>query len=400
MDLEAKALPIVMVVILICSMTTLGFVEQLALKQKQFLSQTTALNAAGALRSALEYAKGQGAEENLYGSTIQLPEPLNYFETRIWSIPWGSYRIVGVLVIDATNTDTLKRSFILGEVPNQSNMALTVSANQDLLRAGPGVHIDGDISIPSGTFRRFNPGGYHGNPSPQINGTIESATSSFSAVPNWNTPEIAAIQEAVQLQVFPRIKLISGTDITTTPQDGQAGELLLYTATNSITVSPSPLNENALFIAPKITYASGVHTGSQAFAQQKLLVEERTQLHYPTNLYQNSPPNNQDSIQIIDIGSFSTIQGAIFSWGSQNTLVRINQNCTIEGTVNAEGKLHLEGKVLGRVHANTLQRHEPSGEILRNFIAEAEIDNSTLTAGFLHGISQGTTSPLDYLDEL
>ncbi|MCF6133361.1 hypothetical protein [Flavobacterium wongokense] len=151
------------------------------------------------------------------------------------------------------------------------------------------------------------------------------------------------------------------------------GNFVLYEK-DSIVVSENNVLEDVILKAPIIRIKKGFKGSIQAFAQEKIVVEDNVTLSYPSVL---SIYNSESKSEII-INENSKIYGGVVLFGTsffkiEENKIIVKAKSLITGDVYCTGSLMLNGSVYGSVYTNKFFNRTATGAY-EDCIVNAEID--------------------------
>ena len=166
------------------------------------------------------------------------------------------------------------------------------------------------------------------------------------------------------------------------------GHIIVQSDTK-IVVSASATLTDIILIAPTIDIKSNVTGAFQAIATEKISVNERVNLSYPSALVlQNDYKRDESSdSKAIFLEDKSKVSGHIIAIGTTQTnnydaQLKISANAVVEGSVYCEQNLELRGTVYGSVYTNNFIIKE-GGSIYQNHLYNAIIDGDEIVSEFV-----------------
>jgi hypothetical protein len=144
---------------------------------------------------------------------------------------------------------------------------------------------------------------------------------------------------------------------------------------DSLHIKKNTVLEDVILIAPKITFESGFKGTVQAFATERIELEQNVILNYPSVVCIYNDTNNDSKITI---KKESKINGAIVLFGNTNEMIdknsiEIEEDGLLIGDIYCTGKLFLKSKVYGSVYTNRLFYKTESASY-DNTISDIEIN--------------------------
>jgi hypothetical protein len=161
---------------------------------------------------------------------------------------------------------------------------------------------------------------------------------------------------------------------------------ILIISDSSISVEATVALENVLLIAPSITIEKGFSGVIQAIATDSLVLRNGCRLNYPSSLILIKAPGAtfQPTLRIDDS---STLSGAVVSLAPDPTdrimtYVETGRHTVITGYLYTAGFVALKGEVRGEVLTDYFL-HRSASSVLQNFLVDATIDRTKLSAWFV-----------------
>lgn len=297
------------------------------------------------------------------------------------------YGLLSVLLVQSmVKNDTIASAHFVGQYAN-SKTALYVSNFTQPIAASGNVTVKGDVFLSSDRVRET----YINNKPNQIN--IQKPIKSSTI----NLPEISKRCETV-FNSIPTQKVIlnalekKNDSLYVNSFFNETKEIqvvnnrleniiikgnFVIRSNDSLVVSKSAKLEDVILLAPKVRIQEGFEGTIQVFATEKIYVDKKVQLNYPSAI---CVKNNGDSDKegFIFIDEESKIDGAVLMFG--NDLLHIEKNSIdikdktqIRGTVYSSGRLSINGKVYGAVYAAKLL-YKTTSSSYANCLADVEID--------------------------
>lgn len=153
---------------------------------------------------------------------------------------------------------------------------------------------------------------------------------------------------------------------------------------DSIRVQKNMVLEDVILMAPKISFEEGFKGTVQAFATEKITLEEKTTLNYPSAICVYSQNSSQS---LIKIHPECTIRGSVVLFG--NSIEKLNEHeieieekGLILGDIYCTGKLNIKSNVYGSVYTNKIFHKTPSA-LYDNLIADVEINTQKILPYFI-----------------
>jgi hypothetical protein len=139
-------------------------------------------------------------------------------------------------------------------------------------------------------------------------------------------------------------------------------------------------------IAPSITLERGFSGVIQAIATDSLVLRNRCSLNYPSSLILIKAPGATFQ-PTLRIGDSSMLSGAVLSLAPDpndriKTYVETGRHTVITGYLYTAGFVALKGEVRGEVLTDYFL-HRSATSVLQNFLVDATIDRTKLSAWFV-----------------
>lgn len=328
--------------------------------------------------STINYALGNA----LNSADETLIDEINGIESVIQKKQYGLLSVL--LVQSMVKNDTIASAHFVGQYAN-SKTALYVSNFTQPISASGRVIVKGDVFLSSNRIRET----YINNKPNQIN--IQNPIKS-SAI---NLPEISKRCETV-FNSIPTQKVIlnalekKNDSLYVNSFFNETKEIQIINnqleniiikgnfvirSKDSLVISKSSKLEDVILIAPKITIQEGFEGTVQVFATEKIQINKKVKLNYPSTI---CIKNNGEKDGLIFIDEESKIDGAILLYGNDllhidKNLIEIKDKTQIRGTVYSSGLLSINGKVLGAVYTAKLF-YKTNSSTYTNCISDVEID--------------------------
>nr|WP_315257931.1 hypothetical protein [uncultured Flavobacterium sp.] len=144
---------------------------------------------------------------------------------------------------------------------------------------------------------------------------------------------------------------------------------------DSIHIKKNTVLEDVILIAPKITFESGFKGTVQAFATERIELEQNVILNYPSVVCIYNETTEESKIKI---KKECKINGAVVLFGNTNEMIdknsiEIDEEGLLFGDIYCTGKLFLKSKVYGSVYTNRLFYKTESASY-DNTISDIEIN--------------------------
>lgn len=295
------------------------------------------------------------------------------------------YGLLSVLLVQSmVKNDTIASAHFVGQYAN-SKTALYVSNFTQPIAASGNVTVKGDVFLSSDRVRET----YINNKPNQIN--IQKPIKSSTI----NLPEISKRCETV-FNNIPTQKVIlnalekKNDSLYVNSFFNETKEIqvvnnrleniiikgnFVIRSNDSLVVSKSAKLEDVILLAPKVTIQEDFEGTIQVFAAEKIYIDKKVQLNYPSVI---CVKNNGDNEGFIFIDEESKIDGAVLMFGNdllhiEKNSIAIKDKTQIRGTVYSSGRLSINGKVYGAVYAAKLF-YKTTSSSYTNCLADVEID--------------------------
>lgn len=153
---------------------------------------------------------------------------------------------------------------------------------------------------------------------------------------------------------------------------------------DSIRIQKNTILEDIILMAPKISFEEGFKGTVQVFATEKITLEEKTILNYPSVvcIY-----NNNTSESLIKVYAGCKIQGSVVLLGNStktgnNHGIEIEEKGLILGDIYCTGKLNIKSNIYGSVYTNKIF-HQSTSALYDNLIADVEINTQKIPPFFI-----------------
>ena len=278
--------------------------------------------------------------------------------------PWGLYTIAYAAATYPflSARDTFSKAFFLGEQRDRDfNGSLYLMDHNTPLALVGDTKINGPVFLPkAGVKRGYISGkGYTGTE--LIYGEIHQSKKSLPAIETQRIEQLYPFFSKEGMTEVPLNNIwqsfldttiyFGGTNIVL--DEVRLSGNIIIVAQASIYVSKTAQLENVLLFAPNISFESGFSGQVQAFAREQINVGEGSRLSYPSilALLPNDAISEQRKVMEIETGS--EISGMVLLYQQKKSrhepILKIRENCIIEGQVWADGYVNLKG---GTIHGN------------------------------------------------
>jgi hypothetical protein len=306
---------------------------------------------------------------------------------------WGSYTKLTVKAF--FKKDTIQKSAFVGPRIGKDKPALVVCDWDKPLKVSGLTHINGNMKLPATGYKTVNILGNNQLNKPILTGNI---TKSSQLLPEISMPIPKDMDAAGTRTGLSKIKKgnLVYNDFGKTPliieleKDEQLNNLsfkgnIVIKSVDTLYIDSSTKIEDIIVQAPKIVIRNGFEGRAQFFAANEIFVEEEVLLAYPSSLVVTS--GNSLSEKKITLLKDSKVYGGIVIQANtfdekENNKITLHKNTFIMGTLYCNGKLQLEGTVIGTVHAHKLQLETKSG-MYEDVLLNSTIDALNIPQGFI-----------------
>lgn len=311
---------------------------------------------------------------------------------------WGLFSVATIQAVSAMSggMDTLNRALLLGEGEKQILDAALYLAdlNKPLGLAGK-TQIRGTAYLPKAGVKRASVGGQGYLGTDLIYGRQRN---SKSQIPTFQKDKLNRFLKNLYLadnevdmvgflknSFQEETKLVKGKNFYLYDQKLK-GKVLLY-ASDSIYLDASNEIEDIVVCANHIVIGKGFKGSLQAFAFQSLVVEEESELLYPSVLG-TIRQENMEEVTSLKISESTRVDGLVFAYESKffrkSAKMAIGENSVVTGQVYASGTLELAGTVNGNVTCKQFFLRT-SSSTYDNHLLGATINREKLPADFVGG---------------
>lgn len=162
-----------------------------------------------------------------------------------------------------------------------------------------------------------------------------------------------------------------------------SGKFIIHSDKEIVVASDCSL-DNVILISPSIVFEQGFKGSIQAFASEQILVKQFCKLNYPSVLTIIPHDESLQAEVILEKGSI--VEGVVSLFNINKSVhlpqITIDKHALVYGLVYANGYLNLQGSVYGTV-ATDYFRYKTWSGIYDNYLVDAEINNTRLSASFL-----------------
>nr|WP_321234601.1 hypothetical protein [uncultured Psychroserpens sp.] len=302
---------------------------------------------------------------------------------------WGFYDIL--LSQTIFKNDTINRIGLIGILePNQKRPSLFVTDYDKPLKLSGKSKVIGFSKVPNGIIEQAYLNGQEGN-SVEIKGTQSSSEDKLPTIKTSLNLDINAYK-MLSLEHFKSNTIInsfsSETIVLNVSNSSQLSDVIIkgnivIFSTGSIKLTKSAQLHDVVLMANDVLIESGFSGNLQIVAKKNVIVEENTNLKYPSSVYVK---NDLDSIKV-HIKSSSKIAGGIVIDGNtyKGSLKRqliIDEDSKVYGNVYCYGKTQLQGDVIGQLYTDRFFLKNQSSDY-ENVILNGSINGDSLPENFV-----------------
>jgi len=295
---------------------------------------------------------------------------------------WGSYELATSEVVSSNNS--LKRAFFMADEVKAPQTLLLADGRYPLALAGQAL-LDGECTVPKTGIKRGYIGQRGFERDQLVQGTVNYEGKSL--------PELALEQEAfiqslysnswqrksikqhpldrlpknVENSFFAPTLVFSGDEDLYLNQGQVSGNVIIRT-TGTITIDPSFVTDGVVLFGEKIRVLERFRGSVQLYAVEELIVDAGSYLKYPSTAAITGA-----SAGYLRLNENSKVEGAVLCLSDdKKTIVQLDKNATIQGTLYSAGKVQHKGKVYGNTYtsgfivkaaANNYLNHILDGEL-------------------------------------
>ncbi|WP_425236629.1 hypothetical protein [Ulvibacterium sp.] len=307
---------------------------------------------------------------------------------------WGSYTKLTVKAF--FKKDTIQKSAFVGPRGDKDMQALVVCDWDKPLKVSGSTIIKGNMKIPATGYKIVNILGNNQLNKPILKGSIARSS---QLLPEISMPIPEGMDKTGTRTGLSKIdkrhlvyngfgkrpliiELEKGEQLNSLSFKGN----IVIKSVDTLYISSSTKIEDVIVQAPKIIIGNGFEGRAQFFAANEIFVEEEVLLAYPSSLVVTS--GDVLSEKKITLSEDSRVYGGIaihaatFDEKEKNKMI-VHENALVMGTLYCNGKLQLEGHVLGTVYAHKLQLETKSGTY-DDVLLNVSIDALNVPKGFIH----------------
>jgi len=386
--IKASTLQLVLVVAVIIVILLFAFISLMYYQQKAAIKQSNYTENIYKNHQVYAYLKNVDIP---YGHT----DTLDFFtNVSVKKKQWGCFELLSV------KTNTNKASFeqiaLMGAANTTKNALYLKNNNQQLILVG-NTKITGNTALPNVGVNSGYINGISYAKNKLIYGEIMHSESKLPFLKNKEKIHTFLARYAqdsigtfdledgsIHRQSFTKNTLVHKNngpiDIVHTNLIGN----IIIASDTLIRVHANSKLQDVILIAPKIEILPNFNGNIQAFATEKILIHEKSQLAYPSALILLD--HSKKSIGTIDISKETTFKGVLSYLSNSDSAnyaaqIRTATDTEIFGEVYCEGNFELRGQVYGAVYThNFMVNHK--GTIYINHLFNALINSEKLSKNY------------------
>ncbi|MEH3112269.1 hypothetical protein [Pedobacter terrae] len=308
---------------------------------------------------------------------------------------WGIFTLATVKSF--VLTDTLKRSFLMGQETTNDAVVLYLSDEDRPLSVSGDTRITGNVEVPKAGMRKSYVDSRPYSGDQLVYGKIADSKRTLAGLENtW----IKEIETELDFD-HTKLPILSGGDeqvsffakakkfnISTLGQitNQFSGQVILYSDT-TVEVSAASKLDNTIIYARSIVVADGFKGNCQLFARDSIVIGNDVNLSYPSVLGLVSKEKMVDQAKIT-LGKNNRFEGIIFSYepkrSALQTLIGLGEQTIVQGEVYATGliKLGKQVKVAGKVSCNRFIMQTPA-TLYENFLIDVILNRKARSRVYL-----------------
>lgn len=166
------------------------------------------------------------------------------------------------------------------------------------------------------------------------------------------------------------------------------GNLIIHSY-DSIFVSRDAVLDNVILISPTVHFEEGFDGSVQVFADERIILEDNVNLHYPTVLWLQDRDEgfHREREALIEIGEFSTVLGTIIMTSKSRDFRKpekllMLKHSTFVGNIYNQGETELKGTIWGILYTKNFHL-ETKNATYTNHLVDVEIDGTALPDFFV-----------------
>lgn len=385
----------VLVVAVVIAVLIFGFIAWIYLQEKMTMKHGYAKEAIHNTQRGFDYLK---VTKMPYDIKTVLPLWENPIaKTSFLKKHWGVFDI-GIVQSNIKNEE-FQKAAILG-TQQIHRKALVLKDNQQSLVLVGNTKISGPVLLPEQGVKRGNIAGISYTGNQLIYGNVSYSTNALPTLKNLEYLKSflknPAMMETGAFELVDGLKLHQSFFEETAMYQEEAavyltntslvGNLIISSKT-AIYVAASATLENIILMAPKIIVATNFKGSFQAFATERIVIEQQCVLEYPSAVMllkneaddSNASPEKNSQILLSKKSEVSGVVGYISENSSSNFNAQIDiaENAIVKGEVYCTNNTSLLGTVYGSVYTHNFLVKKAGG-IYINHLYNGVIDANSL----------------------
>lgn len=391
--LQAKALIYAIVVSLLIAMLSSLLVSLSLLYRMQQIDQFSQERSIRNIQSGIALLLGEG--KDFY--EIKSPEYFKVSNDRVVykKINWGLFDIgfVQSVIQSSLGPDTLEKTFVVGVSAKETpNYALKMKDLNSPLKMAGMAKIKGACYLPRAGYEKGHINGRGAFFGELIKGKVLPPA---TYLPKVDTKRLSNIlNEFIHkndgvpvpdtlIQSFGASTVyLSGRDIQLN-MNNLSGNIVIVA--NKIRVSPKTKLSDVILLANEIEFMEGFTGNAQAYALDKILIEEDVYLQYPSVVGAIRKKNKKEGTSIL-VKRNAIVEGMIFSYelsfNRKLSTVKLEKDSHLLGHLFSNGSLDLRGMVDGMVTTKQFSV-KTSSSVNDHFILDGQIDRTALPVEYV-----------------
>lgn len=305
---------------------------------------------------------------------------------------WGAYTSLNVKAF--FKSDTVQKIGLVGESNTENKLALYISDLGEELKLSGATSIKGNMQLPREGHKTVNILGNNQLNKPVVNGHISISEHTLPKLAfgraifldgeKWISFSQVKNQSTI-FRSFKKETLIINLENGERIEDINIKGNIIIKSNDTLYIERTAKIEDVIVNAPKVVINDGFHGNMQIFADKEIVLGERVKLDYPSSLV--IYPDKDGFDKKITISTRSEVYGGVLIEGEsfdekENNKIRVDEGALIIGDLYCNGKLQLQGKVIGSVYAHKLEMETESGDY-GNLLLNASIEADNLPNDFI-----------------
>jgi len=322
-------------------------------------------------------------------------QPMSIFDDDIQTLTktfdWGFYNIVSATTFH--NKDTIQKAVLVGK-STTDNTALYITDYDKIQSIAGNVTIIGNVNVPKARFEEKNMQGE--KTVIRINGITMNSQDKLTKIKELTSKLPTIYDEGFSLEnssnqvvyvhsFHQKTAFLKISDARFLEGKKLKGNIIIEKS-GTLVITKNMELEDVIVKADEVRIEHGFTGNLQIIAKNMVYLEEEVQLKYPSSILIENP---KEAATII-IEKKSVVMGGIVLQNSnrktaEKSLITIEKDALIVGTIYCNGTLELQGKIYGSVYTDRFMTRLENAEY-KNLLMNVEIDRSKLPETFV-GIS-------------